>query len=242
MTWFEELGFDSDPFDTSPEASALYSVGLEQNLSELEYYVRSGSIVFVEGGPGLGKSVLLRMLMDRFGSKTVYMDCSLDKLNPGKIIKNKTSFLNKLLGRELKGVILVVDNIEGLSQQDMESLKYYYDNNYFGAVILAGKSFKSAGFPEALADRIGNRILTLSPLSDDDAVLLVRRRLGSTDLIGDDAVRKLYRMSGKNAKKFLELCSQACEKAVKSKNSKVTTENLDSLKSNSKSTDATASG
>ncbi len=76
MEWFEELGFDSNPFDTSLEASAKSSVGLDKPLEKLEYYVTAGSVVFVEGPLGSGKSVLLWKLADRLGGKAVYIYCS----------------------------------------------------------------------------------------------------------------------------------------------------------------------
>ena len=69
MTWFEELGFDENPFDTDPGVSTKSSVGLDKPMGEVEYCISSGSIVFVEGAEGSGKSVLLKKLDGKIGTR-----------------------------------------------------------------------------------------------------------------------------------------------------------------------------
>lgn len=230
MKWFEELGFDSNPFDTSIEASAKYAVGLERSFEELEYYVGSGSVVFVEGPLGSGKSVLLWKLADELGGRAVYVDCSAGEPDVRSIVRKKTSFLDRLLGKVPKDIVLLIDNAANLSPTVMGLLKYHYDNNHLGAVVFAGPSLKSAGLSPALADRISSRVIRLSALAENDAVLMVRNRLGSSAILGDDAIRKLYKMSGEDPKRFLQLCEDACNAAVASKSDAVSNEHILSLK------------
>ncbi|MBI2581474.1 AAA family ATPase [Candidatus Woesearchaeota archaeon] len=230
MEWFEELGFDSNPFDASLEASAKYAVGLEGPLEELEYYVDSGSAGFVEGPLGSGKSVLLRKLADKLGGRAVYFDCSHGELDVRSIIRKKTSLLDRLFGKNPRGIVLLIDNAAGLSPVAMGMLKYHYDNNHIGTVVFAGSSLKSAGLSPALADRIGSRVFRLSALNESDAVLMVKHRLGSSAILGDGAIRKLYKMSGKDPRKFLQLCEDACKAAVDSKSDAVGNEHILSLK------------
>ncbi|MBI3037004.1 ATP-binding protein [Candidatus Woesearchaeota archaeon] len=233
MEWYEELGFESNPFDNSPGFAARFAVGLEKPLSELEYYVSSGSLVFVEGAVGSGKSVLLRKLAGELGGRAVYADCSLGELNVRSVVKKKTSLLARLLGKSPKNLVLLLDNVANLPANAMELLKYYYDDNNFGSVILAGTGLKSARLSPALVDRIGSRVVKLRQLAEEDAVLMVRKRLGSSgssNILGDDAVRKLYKMSGKNAAKLLQLCEKACAAAVLSKSSEVNEELLVKMK------------
>ena len=193
MEWFEELGFDSNPFDTSPEASAKYAVGLDRPLEEMEYYVYSGSVVFVEGPLSSGKSVLLWKLADELGGRAVYVDCSAGELDVRSIVRKKTSFLDRLLGKTQGGIVLFIDNAAGLSPTAMGLLKYHYDNNHLGAVVFAGASLRSAGLSPALVDRIGSRVIRLQALTENDAVLMVRNRLGSSAILGDGSIRKLYK-------------------------------------------------
>ena len=74
MEWFEEFGFDENPFSTDPAFSARSSVGLDKSLAELEYHINSGSIIFVDGAEGSGKSVLLQKLFSKLGRRAVRVD------------------------------------------------------------------------------------------------------------------------------------------------------------------------
>ncbi len=216
MEWFEEFGFDGNPFSTDPAFSAGFSAGLEKQLGEMEYYVNSGSIVFVEGAEGSGKSVLLQKLAGMLGRRAVVVDAAGD-IDLREIIKSKTSPLGRLLGNPPGNLVLLVDNAKGLSPGSLELLKYYYDNNNFAAVVLAGSSLKASGLSPSVLDRIGNRVVRIAPLSEEDALLMVRNRLGSSGLFNESVARKIYKLSGKNARKFLQLCESACKKAVESK-------------------------
>ena len=236
MAWFEELGFGENPFDTDPDFSARSSVGLEKPLGEVEYFTVSGSMVFLEGPPGSGKSVLLKKLADKLGSKALRVDAFQAKLDLRSLVKSKTSVLGRIFGREPKNLVLMIDNAAHLPAAALGLLKFYYDNNYFSAVILTGPSIKSARLSLPVLDRIGNRVVRLAPLAEDEAVLIVRQRLGSSSMLSEDLVRKIYKLSGKNAKKFLQLCENACKTAVASKSSTVKEEHLRSLYTSLKNT------
>ncbi len=212
MEWFEEAGFGENPFSTDPAFSARSSVGLEKPLAELEYCVSSGSIAFVEGVPGSGKSVLLHTLAEKLGGRAVHVDAAAAAVDVRRIIKSKTSLLGRLFGKSPSRLVLLVDNAASLSAGSLELLKYCFDNNHFSAVVLAGTSLKSSGLSVSVLDRIGNRVVKIAPLSEEDAVAMVRSRLGGSGLFNEDVVRKIYKMSGKNARKFLQLCENALKK------------------------------
>lgn len=233
MEWYEELGFENNPFDNSPDFAARFAVGLEGPLGELEYHVSSGSLVFVEGTAGSGKTVLLRKLAKQVGGKAVYVDRSAGEIDVRSITRRKASLLDKLLGRQPKNLVLMIDSTASLSANTMDLLKYHYDSNSFGSIIFAGSSLKSARLSPALVDRIGSRVVKLRQLSEEDAVAMVRKRLGSSgssNILGDGAVRRLYKMSGKNSAKLLQLCEKACKAVVASKSSEVNDELLVKMK------------
>lgn len=229
MEWFEELGFDGNPFSTDPAFSARSSAGLEKQLGELEYHVNSGSMVFVEGAEGSGKSVLLQKLAGKLGSRAVFVDAASGDVDIRAIMKSKTPLLGRLFGNSPRNLVLLVDSAAGLSPGSLELLKFYYDNNNFGAVVFAGTALKSAGLSPSVIDRVGNRVVKVPALAEQDALLMVRNRLGSSGLLSEEMVRKIYKLSGKNAKKFLQLCEAACRKAAAAKSSAVGEEHMASL-------------
>lgn len=208
MEWFEELGFNENPFGLEPGFSARYSAGLESQVEELEYLIKSGSFVFVEGASGSGKSVLLKLLADKLGNGAIYVN-AVNGFDAKSALRSKTSLIGHLLGKSPKNLVILVDEAGCLSKQAMEQLKYNFDNNCFGSVVLSGKSLKSAGLSASIIDRIGSRVVSIPALTEDAAVLMVARRLGNSGgLLGDDAVRRIYRRSGGNAKRFLQLCEE----------------------------------
>ncbi|MEK6837504.1 MAG: hypothetical protein AABX69_02530, partial [Nanoarchaeota archaeon] len=121
-------------------------------------------------------------------------------------------------------------------------LNYQYDNNHLVAVVFARASFRMAGLSPALVDRVGSRVVKLTALAENDAVLMVRNRLGSSAILGDDFIRKLYKMSGKDPKGFLQLCEDACKAAVASKSEAVSNEHIVSLKKMEKIVEAGSNG
>lgn len=229
MEWFEELGFDGNPFSTDPAFSARSSAGLEKQLGELEYHASSGSIAFVEGAEGSGKSVLLQKLAWKLGSRAVFVDAALGDVDVRAVLNSKASLLGRLLGNPPRNLVLLVDNAAAISPASLEVLKYYYDNNNFSSVVLAGTSLKSSGLSPSVIDRVGNRVVKVPALAEEDALLMVRNRLGSSGLFSEEVVRRIYKLSGKNAKRFLQLCEAACRKAAAAKSSAVSEEHMASL-------------
>ncbi len=225
MEWFEEFGFVESPFGTDAAFSARFSAGLERQLEQLQYLVKAGSFVFLEGPGGCGKSVLLRMLIGKLGRKAIYVDGSAS-IDVEAIIKRRTSIFRSMIGKSPSNLVLLVDGVSGLSPAALEMVKYNYDNNLFAAVVIAAQSMKSAGLPASILDRIGSRVVRIEPISEGDALIMVRKRLGSFDLLSDELVRKIYKKSGGNAKIFLGLCEEAGKQAAASRSTEIMEEHL----------------
>ena len=142
-------------------------------------------------------------------------------------MQNKYKLMGKLLNLTPKDMILMLDNFRELSMRDLELAKFYFDNNYLRAVVLAGSG--KSRLHASIRDRIGNRIIKLKPLSEKDALTLVKNRLGSFGFVPEHIVKKIYKKSGKNVKKFLENCAKVCEQAAQHGAKTVTEEHLSVL-------------
>ena len=233
MEWYEELDFDENPFDTNPIKFSNKLVGIDDISEELTYRINAGSIVFVQGKKGNGKTALLWNIIKRFRGrgKLIYVDCAAleSDLNIEGLLVRKHGLIGGLLGVKPRGMILLLDNVSELSNRNMERVKYFFDEGYLNSVIFTGLDFKAVGFSKSLKDRIGKRILTLKELEPFQAVTAIRNRIGDTEIISDELIEAAFIKSGKNMLAFLKNLEKVFSKIVESKKQKITKEDLRSI-------------
>jgi hypothetical protein len=210
MEWYEELDFDENPFT----ADSKY-VGNEDLLEETFYSIISGSIVVVESEPGMGKTRLMKEIVKKFGGKgkLVYINGrNMDKeLNVESIIKKKKGWLRK----NPKNMVLLLDDVEHISEKNMERIKYFFDQNYIRAVILATNKPKELKLSASLKQRVWKN-MKINPLSDYEAVQVVREKIGD-EMLSDRIIKAVYKESEKNMKKFMENCETMCKAFIDNK-------------------------
>ncbi|MBI3033871.1 orc1/cdc6 family replication initiation protein [Candidatus Woesearchaeota archaeon] len=225
MSWYEEFDYTEDPFT---ESEKLF--GLEKVMEELVYRVESGSMVFVEGRPGLGKSAVIKAIISHFAGrgKVIYFDCGQieKRMNIENLMTGKYGLFGRLFGKKPKNMILLLDNSNFLTKKNCERIKHYFDNNFIKSVVFTGLSYSRAHFSKSLRDRIGGRIIRLKELTPEQAVELVRERASAIEMLTEDIIRKIYAHSGKNIKKFLSNLSEVCEKAVHDGDGKISDRHL----------------
>ena len=213
MEWYEELDFDENPF----KEDSKY-VGNEDLLEETFYSIVSGSIVIVESNEGMGKTRLMKEVVKKFGGRgrLVYINCkNLDKeLNVESIIKKKKGWLRK----NPKNMVLLLDDVEHISEKNMERIKYFFDQNYIRAVILATNKPKELNLSDSLKQRVWKH-MKIGFLSDYEAVQVVREKIGD-EMLSDRVIKEVYKESEKNMKKFMENCETMCKAFIDNKDIK----------------------
>jgi predicted AAA+ superfamily ATPase len=211
MEWYEELDFDENPF-----VRPTKTIGYEDVLDEAFYAIMAGNMLFVQGTEGSGKTQILKEIIKKFGGrrKIIYVNCKeLEKdLNIEELMKKSRGMFAKMFNDKPKNMILLLDEIEHLSPKNCERIKYYYDQNFLRSVVFSSRDSSTVGFHESIKQRL-NKVLTLKPLSDYEAVQLVREKIGY-DLLSDRIIKEVYRHSGRNNKSFLKNCEKVCTKAV----------------------------
>lgn len=212
MEWYEELDFDENPFKVDTGF-----VGNEDLLDEVFYSIVSGNIIIIEGERGSGKTRIMKEVIKKFGGKgkIVYVDCkNLDKeLNIEKIINKKRGLFRK----NPKNMILLLDDVENISERNMERIKYYFDQNYIRTVILATSNANELKLSTSLKQRVLSKF-NVAPITEYEAVQLVRDKVG--EILGDRIVKAVYKESNKNMKKFMENCEIICRAYVTNKDIK----------------------
>lgn len=217
--WYEELDFEENPFSTNPSDFVKNIVGRDEIIDDLIYRVRAGSLVFLEGSEGSGKSALLRVLIRKFRGKgkVIYVNC--DKLesdlNIEDLLIQRNGFLKGMLMKQNpKNMILLLDNVPKLSHKNMERIKYFFDENFLKSVIFTGENFKDVDFSKSLIQRIEGRVLIIPPLESYQAVDLVRERIGDLKFISDELIEQIAELSNYNPKQILKALEEVSEYVV----------------------------
>ncbi len=229
MEWFEKRDFFENPFSTEPTTELT---GLNEVSEELQYRVASGSMVFLEGSEGSGKTSLLKFLVQKFGGfgKVMYVDLkNKDKgFDIKALMQNRYGFLGKLFGATLKDMILLLDNVNQISKRNAGVIKYYFDHGYIKSVVFSGESYKDADIPRGVRERIGSRVVRIKRLTSDEALQLFRSRIDDK-LLSDAFVKKLYKKSG-STKDFLKKCDKLYDYITSNGIKNVTEKTLEMVK------------
>ncbi len=226
LEWYEELGMDVNPFENN-----MLTIGHEEVLKEVFYTIFAGNMLFIEGSAGSGKTNLLRGAVRKFGGrkKVIYVNCK--KINNGlnieRVLKSRYSWLGRLFNIKPKNMILLLDEVEHLSEKNSERIKYYFDLNFLRAVIFTGKDFKKAGLNKSIKQRIA-KVIKLKPLTDYEAVKAIKSMIGD-DLLNDRAIKKIYKHSEKNIGLLVDNTKAVLKKMATEKKQKLSEEELNKI-------------
>ena len=210
--WYEELDYDENPFNIE---SRTY--GFDNLISEIDYAINAGNIVLVEGSEGTGKTKLLREVIRKYGGfrKVAYVDCKkLDDPNIELLLKKRNGMLGMLLNLKPKNMIVLLDDIDKLSDKNCERIKYFFDQNYIRSAILSTRASSALRCSDGVRQRI-SKVVKMKPLSDYEAVQLVKEKVG--DLLSDHLTKEVYALSNRNVKTFLRNCEKVSAVALKQK-------------------------
>ncbi len=238
MEWYEELDYDEDPFSTDPRENHNNLVDMDDVIEEMVYRINSGSMLVVEGASGSGKTTLLMIAARKFGGrrKVVYLDCKIldKKLNITHVLQDRYGIIGRLFNKKPKNMVVLMDNVHELSKENTERLKYYFDQNYIKSIIFTCDKYSKVKFSESLKDRIGQRVVETPKLASEDAVEVVRNRIGESELFNDKLIKKIFKMSKNSIKLMLENCAKSAQSAANKDRKRVQLADLKVIKSDKK--------
>lgn len=221
MEWFEELGFDDNPFNIDALKTDFNFIGRDKEAKEILYRIASGSMLLIEGKAGTGKTALLKYAIDNFKGegKVIYVDGY--KLNKRLNVSN-------LLKKKPKGMILLMDNVQYLSKKNNERIKYFYDQDYIKSVVFTTTDYSLVSFTNAIKDRIGKNTIKLKKLKPSYAIKIAKERLNDKEILSKDVLKELYKNSD-DIKVFLRNCDLLCSRVVKKGKEKAVKEDIKKL-------------
>ncbi|MBI2142400.1 ATP-binding protein, partial [Candidatus Woesearchaeota archaeon] len=225
--WYQKLGFYHNPFSIKP--AAFHSEVIGYDVEEVFSKIDSGSVVFVKGSMGVGKTTMLKHILGRFGGKgkVIYCTCnSSDKALSFRKLLIGSSFLSRLASSPAKNMILLVDEAQDIKKQETAQILRFFKKGNFKSVVFFGTDYRKEKFVPELHEMAWENMKALARLKNEHAVELVRKRVGDLDMISDETIRKVYRLSSYNPRKLLENCEDLFKHAVDGSAKKITAEHI----------------
>jgi hypothetical protein len=224
--WFRELGFFNNPFSIKPAIFSDKVVGYEEVVDEISYGILNKKMLFLEGEYGEGKSTILKRLVNDFGGKkqVIYYSCNRveSRLNVKKLLNGRYGFWGKLFDLKPKDMILLLDEAQELCKKDYSKLYSYFQEGYIKSIVFVGKEFDKKEIDEKIVELM--KEVKLRKLSDDEAVKVVRRRIGSLPLLSDEVIKNVFNMSDNNIRVMLKNLESLCKHAVNYGETKISEE------------------
>lgn len=224
--WYKELGFWNNPFSIKP--AAFHNEVYGYDLNNLFNKIDTGSVVFIEGKYGKGKTTILKKIIKKFGGekKIIYYNCSRteDSIDVDGLIKGRPGFFSKLFGAP-NDMILLLDETQDLPEEDGDKVLSYLNRN-FKTIVLVSNSLKEVNFGKGLRESIGDNIIKLGEINEEDVVKIIRKRVGSSKVLSDDVIKMIYSKSDKNPRKLLKNCEEICKYAFEQGDEEVKEEHI----------------
>jgi len=229
--WFRKIGFYNNPFSIKPAPFDFRVFGQEDILDELTYRVPAGTMSFVEGDLGTGKSTIMKHLIHKFRGKgkIIFFSCNRinNDLNIEQLLINKYGLFGKMFKVHPKDMLVFLDEAQELSAENTERIKYFFDHGNIKSVVFTGTDYEEVKFHESIKERIGeDGLLRVNALKEDDAIALIRDRIGNLNILSDEMIKKVWNLAKKNPRRLLQKCDKACKYVVDNGDLEFTEEHL----------------
>jgi chromosomal replication initiation ATPase DnaA len=234
MIWYKELGYAYNPFTIKPGFFDDEVVGYDKEIETLIDWLKEDSMCFLEAEYGLGKSTILKFLINEFRGDYRIAHISRNRsdrsFNYEKLLVEANKGLGKFFGKKAKEVILIIDETERLNEKDCKAIEQLYQKGFIKSVLFMDSSFKKTKFSQEIKEAIGKNILKLNPLTGEQAVELARSRLEENqEWISDDVIKKVFEKSNKNTRFFLLNLEDLFKRALDAGEEKITKELVETI-------------
>ncbi|MFH1331667.1 MAG: AAA family ATPase [archaeon] len=218
--WYKQIGFYNNPFSIKPAAFHDQLFGYDAAIEQIIKKIGEGGILFVEGDYGAGKSTILKKIIHAYGGRkeVIYYSCNIteDNINFDQLIEGRTGFWASLFfsgGDE--NLILLLDEAQDMSKEDAEEAMKRLNEKKFKTVILVAKDLKKLNLIDGMRKAMGkDNVIRLGKITNEDAIKMIRKRVGDTKLLSDNIIKLILKKSDYNPRKLLKNCEEVCKYAI----------------------------
>jgi replication-associated recombination protein RarA len=223
MVWYSEYGYKKNPFSIKP-TDTNNLIGYEKVIHRLIYQIKIGNIIFLEGNYGTGKSSILKYIMRKIKSKIIYFNCSSNK-NLKKSLMKTRSLLRKLLMLKPNRIVLLLDETHLADPTVFDFLYEFYIMDRIKSIVFAGTDFKNVPFNKAF--KSDTKIYRLDEIRNNLAIEIIKARIPKQKLINSPLAKKIFALSDKNPRTYLENLEDIFRKAHALNQKRLTKKDID---------------
>ncbi|MCA9478251.1 MAG: hypothetical protein KC535_03840 [Nanoarchaeota archaeon] len=219
--WYEKVGYAYNPFIIKPGFFDDEVIGYDEEVDKIVDLLRNGEMIFLQGNFGLGKTSILKYIINEFTGKNKVVYISRNRsdraMDYADLLKGANKGLKGFLRVKAKNAILIVDETAKINAHDCRQIESFHETGHFKSVLFVDSSFDEARISDSIKKIIGKNVVSLKPLSEKAALELVRSRLdGNEELMSDVIIKAIYEKSEKNTRRFLENLEDVCRYAISS--------------------------
>lgn len=210
--WYKKYGWDENPFSVKPAAERL--VGLDERRDKLLDFVHSGTICFLTGSAGVGKSSMLKWIQHNVkGHTPIYIDAEQlgDELfDLSEYLKQHRTLWETVLGHEYpKSVVVLLDEAHATEDKLKKALKLYWDHDYIKSIVITQIPSLN-NFSSSVRNRVGNRVIKLDRMEGKNVHKMIELRTEGKNPLTKDAINFISKKSNFIPRKILENCEAVC--------------------------------
>ena len=215
LPWHKKLKFRGNPLDARPNPNL---VGLDNEEEQLKNHIIKEEICFLNGLTGSGKTSLLHKVQKELkGYSFIYLDAQdlPPDFNLEHELVNKRSFFDKIAFRRFpkNKPVLIIDEFQATDPRLILEARGKWEtrDNKIKSIVIAQINRQLKNVSDSFKDRLGNRIITLKTLDEEEMKEILNKRLQNkkTNInyikrLSDDALNLLIKCSDGNARRLLE--------------------------------------
>ena len=221
-TWYNELGFFSNPFSIKPSSFNNEFFGNSNEVSKIIEKMQENEFILINGEFGVGKTSVLKKLIAEFkgsffkGKRIIYYNCnqSSNSIDYDRLLINASGFFARLFRMRKKNMILFLDEVQDMNKKDLRKLKEYYNDSFFKTVVLVSKH-EGLELGEEIESLIGSNKFKIENMTKSQAIEMIRNRIGNLKFLSDDVIAKIFD-ANKNTRTFLKNCEDVCRASFES--------------------------
>ena len=213
--WYNKLGFKTNPFTIKP--GMLENELVAYDVSYIHEKIANSELVFIEGRYGSGKTTILKNIINAFRGKykiIYYSFNEQDKFDIKKLLDGTNSLLDKITGKKVSNVIMLLDEVHTMKKTDAARIIKYYESGIIKSIVFVSHDYGIVTIPEQISAVLNGNVIRTVDLSNSEAIELVRSRIGNTELLSNNVISKLFRLAEKNPRRLLEYCEDVCKYSV----------------------------